>query len=127
LVGVFARNNIQGALYMMQSLFINQSAQPVPLNVVRESGTSTFYFALPSTLKLGEVATVMQCCQECSRRNGAQFQGMVTEEIVLGDTPTQRYVGRVLTWHRLEKRVTEELLTILRQVLSVPVVPVVRQ
>lgn len=111
----------------MQSLFKTQSARPVPLNVVREPGTSTFYFALPTTLRLGEVEAVMQCCKECSERHGAQFQGMVTEEIASQEKSQPHYAARVLVWRRHEKEVVAGLQAILQQALYVPVVPTYRQ
>lgn len=111
----------------MQQIFVNRLDRPIPLNVVREKGTSDLYFAYPTTLRQGDAHAILRRCKECSARYGAQLQAVLTNEISPMDRTTPHFVVRILAWRCHERDVLTEVRDFLQQILHVQVVPTYRQ
>jgi hypothetical protein len=111
----------------MMQIFDDLHEQSLQLHVVREAGTSTFYFAYPTpTLKQGKVHAVMRKCLDCSVRHGAQLQSMVTSVLSPADRTVPHIAVRILAWRRHEKDLEAEVSEILRGELHAQVLPVYR-
>lgn len=112
---------------MFLSLFKNNPAQTVPLNIEHKAGGRLIInIGLPHTLSLGEVSAVMRLCQECSDGRQAHFQGLVIDVFTTANKMTPRFVASVLAWRCQEKVLLEELQSKLQPIFHVRMVPVWR-
>jgi hypothetical protein len=111
---------------MTVSLF-EHSPKPLTLNVVRSEGRSSFYFVLPTHLKLKVVYKVMRSCDELCRKHGFDFRGAVDGDMQSDGKTSPQFVANAVSRRRVEAKLQSFLTEILRQSIAVPVVTIVRQ
>ncbi len=109
---------------MTQLFALQYQHQAVPLNMVRKGPQSDFYIGLPRFLLMGEMKKVIRGCRECGVRRGTTAEAIVGFDVSDGTGP--RHLIKLTVWRCQESALKDDLLTVLRDLLHVPVIPVVR-
>ena len=103
------------------------SPKPMTLNVLRAQGRSSFFFVLPTHLKIKEVDKVMRCCALLCDKQGFWFEAIVDGDMQCEGKTIPQFVAKAVCWRRRESVLQSFLKEILRQSVSLPVITVVRQ